>query len=494
MTPPKYNGHRLTFPGGWSIPDSDRQAASQSSVDDAAEQGLNKTSSPDIIIVRNRTADAPNIALNSQNQSGRGELHYVAVIGSILQLGVLVYFGLATYYPKLKFRKDGHPVAGYAFPCTAAGTLVLMAGMLICAHGVESSTKERYRPGQGRKTRLVWVQKAKTVSDQLLGSFAVFATDEQTVITTSHRGGKENKAAILEPKTVIGTIVSLCGFVVQFIGLRGMDWSASVAQLGAVLVMTSLRAWVRRGLAKQPECQELSAGFELDWLATTLGEPAQAAWLNPSKVEKEGEASPCTDWAIVTGRDRATYGPLRQTGTRKNGTHDEHEQTSERDDLHKSSRVLRVMMIRRDLGELADWRGPACAEAIALVRSIEVVMEAFLDNLEGEFVWSLRRVWEVSETADTINWSVTEGNAANVLLATEFHSPLKLLYAQDMFSSFMRAVAMTLEDPINGSADIRSDDSSGTYAWQSFTLHNDRLAKLAQDIQSTGLEILKTST
>ncbi|KAH7123383.1 hypothetical protein B0J13DRAFT_392225, partial [Dactylonectria estremocensis] len=240
----------------------------------------------EIIIVRNVSDHAPNISLNSHNQFGRRELHVVAVIGTILQLGVLVYSGFATYYPTLKFPKDERPIADYAFPCTATGTLVLAAGMLVCAHVVESSTKEeRYQPAQGKEARLVWLQQTKTVSDQDFKSFAVFAEDNRAVITTSGRADKQNKlnafdngiletnqghATVLAFKAVIGTFISLSGFIVQFIGLRGMHWSASITQLGAVLVMVVLKAWVRRGLAQPPRCQPLPSEFELDWFAMTL--------------------------------------------------------------------------------------------------------------------------------------------------------------------------------------------------------------------------------
>jgi hypothetical protein len=40
---------------------------------------------------------------------------------------------------------------------------------------------------------------------------------------------------------VIVTLVCLTGFLIQFIGLRAMHWSASVGQLVAVMVMTIIR-------------------------------------------------------------------------------------------------------------------------------------------------------------------------------------------------------------------------------------------------------------
>lgn len=98
---------------------------------------------PSVIIIRNTDVDAPNLMLNAHNQLARGELYLVAAIGIVLQLGVLVYSGCATYYPTFMFPVNGSPAADYAFPCTAAGMLALVTGMLICSHVVENSTKKK---------------------------------------------------------------------------------------------------------------------------------------------------------------------------------------------------------------------------------------------------------------------------------------------------------------------------------------------------------------
>ncbi|KAJ3455528.1 hypothetical protein MRS44_017010 [Fusarium solani] len=338
-------------------------------------------SSPPIVIIRNKSDAAPNISLNSHNQVWRGELRAAAVFGVFLQLGVLVYSGFTTYYPTLKLLKEERPIAKYAFPCTAVGTLVLVVGMLVCAHVVESSTKEeRYQAGEGRKARLVWLQQEKTVNDQDFDSFAIFTKDDRTVITTSRRLGNKH-ATVLAFKAGLGTLISLCGFIVQFTGLRGMHWSASIAQLGAVLVMTGVRAWVRRGLAKPPTCQPLHSEFELDWFAMTFGDLENAPWLHSSKVDGERHSRPWTnggwDWRIGTVGDPATsFEPL-------------HPIESEPTDPKNLSKVHRVMMIRRDLGELADWHGSASQKAIALARAIEITMDALIEGPTRKFTWTL---------------------------------------------------------------------------------------------------------
>ncbi|KAK2007968.1 hypothetical protein LZ32DRAFT_665874 [Colletotrichum eremochloae] len=249
-----------------------------------------------IIVTRNHSLDAPNIYVNAHQQTSREELRVVAAFGTILQLGVLLYSGFATYHPTLKFQKDDSPIESYAYPCTAVGTLILVFGMILCAHVVDNSTtEERYQPKPevDMKVRMVWLQQTKIVSDQVFGSFAIYATNDQPFITTSRRtqkvkGGRPHPATgdgkhstsddsnsvsatageaaslTLQVKTVLGTITALTGFILQFVGLRGLHWSASIAQLGAVLVMLGLKAWVRRGLATPPKAISLLPGYELD--------------------------------------------------------------------------------------------------------------------------------------------------------------------------------------------------------------------------------------
>lgn len=322
-------------------------------------------SSQKIFITRNPDDGSPNVSLNTHGQSSTLELVFAAISGAFLQLGVLVYAGLITYYPSLKFTKDDKPVASYAYPCTAAGTLLLVFGIALCAHVVESSTREKTFGAKNKgRIRTVWLQQQKIVSDQTFKSCIIYAKDDQALIKSSrryerHENGytfrelireafyprylyelgqgptslgdrlrglfhrnrnsraqrqyRDDKAegrtqddedqarkhhAVLAIKTVIGTAVTLNGFILQFIGLRGMHWSTSIAQLGAVFVMVLFKAWLRRRLARPPHAKELAPGFELDWLAKTLGRNDYAQYGHWGGNDKTKDAS--CDWIIAS--------------------------------------------------------------------------------------------------------------------------------------------------------------------------------------------------
>ena len=69
------------------------------------------------------------------------------------------------------------------------------------------------------------------------------------------------------PKLAItGAILGIVGFVIQFVGLRGLHWTISVAQLLAMFLATALRISIRTIFASSMRCVELKNPFELEWL------------------------------------------------------------------------------------------------------------------------------------------------------------------------------------------------------------------------------------
>lgn len=227
---------------------------------------------------------APNISLNARGESAsQAELWAVAVLGMTLQIAVIVYDGVITLYEPWQenFQKNGRQPAGYAFPMTAVGSVAVVLGMLICSHVIEASTVEEIwtaREGDER-IKFAWLQKGQVVNDQDFDSCALFCLGDKQNITTS-RVRKDLRG--FSTLVLIGTIVSLVGFVAQFMGLRGvlervsspvvarselvllcsdiksltcvvgMHWSATIAQLVATGLMSAMRAIIRRHLTRNP--------------------------------------------------------------------------------------------------------------------------------------------------------------------------------------------------------------------------------------------------
>lgn len=447
------HGRALTFLSDLNInADIDRWRASRSHPSDKdSEDTTTQRSDNTIIIKRNVSLDAPNISLNTHRQSSRSELRVVAAFGTILQLSVLVYSGFATYHPTLRFPKDDNPIDGYAYPCAAIGTFILVVGMMLCGHVVESSTVEKRfqaKPETNKRVRMVWLQQTKTVSDQVFGSFAIYAKDDQTFITTSRRSQQDelqqsqsatdkgehstpddldhdsisrsnlptthgkSASMTIQFKTVLGTMTTLTGFVLQFVGLRGLHWSASIAQLGAVFLMVCMKAWVRRGLATLPKAMSLPPGYELDWFAKTLGNVDQAPWNNdekpgtgllgkPNKLSRtstgkfnEQEVTKTgtngvpkslgegfdSSWRIANTGNAHLGRQQRNKSQVDNAQREGQSQHNSDATAPMVSDAQTVLNIRKDLGHLAKWSGPASAEAVSLARAIEITMNTLIGS------------------------------------------------------------------------------------------------------------------
>lgn len=69
---------------------------------------------------------------------------------------------------------------------------------------------------------MAWIQRGGTVGDQLFEPYLIFGHEGQQVIRTSHRCNAKMSMK-LQYWVVLGTVVSIGGFVLQFSGLREMN-------------------------------------------------------------------------------------------------------------------------------------------------------------------------------------------------------------------------------------------------------------------------------
>lgn len=331
---------------------------------------------------------APNISLNLHSHVNKFELYLVAIFGTVVQTAVLVYAHQSDYNSALRERLESTPVA-WAWYCTLMGTIGVVVGMLCCSYIIDKSTIEERYPVEGH---IIWLQKGETVNDQVFHSHAIFANEKKSNIMTSRRNHRlvdsnNIDSRLFEYATTASTLLSLFGFIFQFMGLRGMHWSVSVAQVGATMVMTGLRAIVRRGLSECPRSQQLPPDHEMDWLAvrvssvtdrarlwgaqeTTLNRPAGSRWRNLTwrktqlpytKKETDGFwGQGCYSWGIITGPKGNGYETpmLDISGLPAVGRHS----------------ALEVVQARIRLGYLTRWPGGYSDEATSVAAAIEIMM------------------------------------------------------------------------------------------------------------------------
>jgi ankyrin repeat protein len=221
------------------------------------------------------TEFAPNLSLNiGIKKQQRTVFWAIALLGLILQSGVLIFAIFVTYY--LKWGKDGSSPESYACPLTLIGTLLVCGGMFHCASLVGQSTKEdvwHRKKNTSTNPSMYWIQPGgQIVGDQTFDAFSYTDCDNKLEIYTTSRR-EHGSDETIQVWVAIGATIS--GFVLQFTGLRGIHSAVSVAQLGVVMIMSMARA-VLRMQRLQPEDNHFAnfpdevIGHELDWLALRL--------------------------------------------------------------------------------------------------------------------------------------------------------------------------------------------------------------------------------
>ncbi|KAF8536309.1 hypothetical protein BDD12DRAFT_291003 [Trichophaea hybrida] len=340
---------------------------------------------------------APNISLNLHGGSKSEELYAAALCGIVLQFGMLVFCGFSVYHPAFsqRFPKNGRPVGANAFPIMALGTILLMVGMLICSAVVEQSTVETeyLRQQEGPNARLLWLQKSDTVSDQAFDSFVLGQSssrrdriltsrrqdNERTTTSTDHSDTTNHKANWVETIasnrteafTLLGVFFGLSGFILQFQGLRSMNWSASIAQLVCIFLMTIWRAWIRRGMIANPVYTKLREHHEMDWLALRIAKDSN--FWPPDDLRHLSEH---LAWEILTNDNN-----IACVGSWEPGSFS----------YLDAEKAQYALNIRQRLGQLTNWDGPASRLSIAVADSIEIVLNTLFDHTNhSAFTWSLK--------------------------------------------------------------------------------------------------------
>ncbi|RYP56142.1 hypothetical protein DL771_012087 [Monosporascus sp. 5C6A] len=245
---------------------------------------------------KNPFAPNPNLSLNMGIVKLPGSVFYlVAVIGVVLQAGVLAMAGLISW--KYGWTKDDDTGSVNSTQATTTSTVIsdnpsalvficgsvfMCLGMFLCAALIGQSTREyTYQRKQGQDqtsvptTRLFWLQPGEQViGDQTFDAFGY--SEDGNKHLEQYISSKKDLSKRSELYTWVTIIVTLGGYVAQFIGLRGMNAYVSIAQLGASLLMSFLRGCLRmqrltRDDNKLAYMPDKVLKHELDWLAFEIG-------------------------------------------------------------------------------------------------------------------------------------------------------------------------------------------------------------------------------
>ena len=360
---------------------------------------------PPTELFENTTRGTPNIALNYYHTMWRSTLLSLVRLIIGLQLAVFVYSGFNTYW--LVLGKKGQRVF-YGCLLMDAGMALLVIGVLVCSHAVEQHIAEQAwdieaTPMNQKVTlgpQILRLQRGGYIKNQRFPSLGIFGQGTGNSILTSWQGEvcKEDSTLLmrlyscllqlvnlnlerpgtsarsrrlLECMVLIGALTGTFGFVTRFTGLQSMNWLALIAQLAMTVVAIFIGALVHLGTTNTAPTHQIPAGHELDWLATRLGGNPKPLWTslgNPKQNSHQQQVlagiqdCQCWNWSVVTGVERDKFASL--------------------DESQFDGGLNDVFRIRKRLGKLSNWTGPASKSAISVARSVEAVMNTIFSQKE----------------------------------------------------------------------------------------------------------------
>ncbi|KAF8451219.1 hypothetical protein BDZ91DRAFT_91876 [Kalaharituber pfeilii] len=250
---------------------------------------------------------SPTVILNIGNAAGGNGLLIAVGLGLLFQIGVLIIIGFSSYNSRTAQLFNIHDTPPrYVTIAAIVGTVTVSAGVLICSIVIDSRTQEfvhRLNPDTHAKHifQLFWLQKGGAVNDQEFGSYAIFPRYQLDRIISSgpldhnvKKGnsvindhemmnplGEEQASTIARFSATVGSFLTLSGFILQVLGLRGMPLAAPLSIQCGTLLLLGLRATVRRRRTTRPYIVVLPVNFELEKLAldfTRAGGPI-SLWL-----------------------------------------------------------------------------------------------------------------------------------------------------------------------------------------------------------------------
>ncbi|KAL3463062.1 hypothetical protein BJX64DRAFT_132932 [Aspergillus heterothallicus] len=226
--------------------------------------------------------DIPNLSLNKGiKRRAPGWFWAAALLGIILQGGTLGYAAMTVFWFSGLFKKSEMTSDSYAFPLYLCGSISLSIGMFLCAFMIERSSTEHYS-SPVTPSKIYWLQPGRqTIGDQDFGAFLAVNEGPNAELTpdlTYIKSVRSNPLKARGPLLVFTICVTMVGFVLQFVGLRGLHPSVIVADIGSTLLMAVVRTCLRtkrigsNGNKFDPEDRDLFSHShqELDCFALRL--------------------------------------------------------------------------------------------------------------------------------------------------------------------------------------------------------------------------------
>jgi len=223
-------------------------------------------------------APNPNLSLNIGIKKQPDWVFWtIASVGFVLQGGILALAAVGVWVLHWEVSNSATTSSRtYAPIMFITGSILMCSGMWGCAALIGQTTREtrfeRNKPSSTAQcSQLIWLQPGpQVIGDQIFYPFAHLETPENPIrIWTSSIKISDRR---FETYTYFAVLAVLIGYIMQFIGLRGLKAWVALAQLGATVVMSILRGVLRMKRLQRDDnrlvkISQVVEGHELDWLA-----------------------------------------------------------------------------------------------------------------------------------------------------------------------------------------------------------------------------------
>jgi hypothetical protein len=138
-----------------------------------------------------------------------------------------------------------------------------------------------------------------------------------------------------------------------------MHWSVAITVLGATLIMACIRAYVRRGLAADPQVKKLHEGRELAWMAMDALGLRSFELGTPTPTEGVGDYEKSENAALNGLNDESTTSKMQTTGSRL---------------------ARKAVEVHKELTKLVPWQDESLTLAHQLAEAISLTLLYFLNS------------------------------------------------------------------------------------------------------------------
>lgn len=186
-------------------------------------------------------------------------------------------------------------------------------------------------------------------------------------------------------------------------GLRGLAFPSSIAQLGSIFIMALVRAGIRRRLGRPIKHCIAFQWYEIDFLAAQIALYPDVRNFDGRSldIDKRPKPEDYFGWKINTrhpqNNDRFLVCQLPGNIT-------------ESVPIKLTPTSQQLLRIRKRLADLTKWKTRSSASAIALVRSIQLVMNTLFRkprDKSDSVTWILQATFpQASERQDSIKFSI----------------------------------------------------------------------------------------